>query len=244
MEFIEKIRKRVLELKGLTKKTLYSITREALQEYELIKEMSSYNRVRGHIQEGEPFVIMSSDRHERSPGENRNAYKQLKSDFKMAGYPFTELKGGFKETTRAEIDPETGEEIEVELEEPEHVIENSLLVTTHIRKDIDIANSAEDLFDFATEMSQKYDQEAFIFGETASTARGNKTKIINAFDSGGNEVQEEWAGPWTSVETVSSDADFWSRVKGKHFQLKERKKTSQPKSWIEAMKKSRSNLKW
>jgi len=245
MEFIEKIQKSITILKkSLTKEKFHGFIIEAMKEYELIKEMSSYNRVRSHIEEGEPFVIMSSDRHERTPSENREAYKQFKSDFQSAGFPFTELKGGFKETTRFETDPETGEEVEVELEEPEYVIENSILITTHAREDIPADNTAEDLFDIAIEISQKYDQEAFIFGETAQTARGTKTKIINAFDKTGAEIQESWAGPWTSVETVSNDADFWSRIKGKHFQLKENKKTSQPKSWIEAMKKSRSGLKW
>lgn len=55
------------------------------------------------------------------------------------------------------------------------------------------------------------------------------------------EIKDEWAQrPWTSVQTVEKDNDFWSRVKGKYFQLKEtkKKKTSQPRSWFEAMKKN------
>jgi len=231
-------------MEKLSKGELYQLVRDAMAEKDLIKEMSSYNRVRHHIEGGNPFVIMSSDRHERSGAENRQAYKQLKQEFAAAGFPFTELKGGFKETTKAETDPETGEEVEVELEEPVHVTENSILVTSHARGENAESQSAEDLFDFAAQMSQKYNQEAFIFGEAATTARGDQVKVINAYGKDGSQIQDSWAGPWTSVETVTKDADFWSRASGKHFQLKESKKTSQPKSWFEAMKKSKQGMTW
>jgi hypothetical protein len=228
----------------LTKAELFHLVKEAISDKNLIKEMSSYNRVRDHIEGGHPFVIMSSDRHERSGAENKAMYQQLKQDFAAAGFPFTELKGGFKETTKTEVDPETGEEVETVLDDPIHVTENSLLVTTHGRGEELDDSTPSSLFDFAAEVAQKYNQEAFIFGESATTSRGKKVKIINAFDNTGNEIQDSWAGPWTSVETVSKDADFWSRASGKHFQLKENKKTSQPKSWIEAMMKSRKGLNW
>jgi len=231
-------------MEKLSKDKLYRLVKEAMVEIDLITEMSSYNRVRGHIEGGNPFVIMSSDRHERSGAENKQMYQQMKQEFSSAGFPFTELKGGFKETTKTEVDPETGEEVEVELEEPIHVTENSILVTSHAKGEEEDPSTSEELFDFAMQMSQKYNQEAFIFGEAATTARGSQVKIINAYDKEGNQIQDSWAGPWSNVETVSKDADFWSRASGKHFQLKESKKTSQPKSWMEAMKKSKQGLKW
>tara|TARA_R100000995_G_scaffold40764_1_gene18952 strand:- start:1154 stop:1849 length:696 start_codon:yes stop_codon:yes gene_type:complete len=228
----------------LTKNELYRIVRGAMAESNLIKEMSSYNRVRDHIEGGSSFVLMSSDRHERSNAENRKMYQDLKRSFASAGFSFTEVKGGFKETTKMETDPETGEEVEVELEEPIHVTENSLLVTTHPRGEEAESNDGEALFDFARQMAQQYQQEAFIFGEAGTTASGKQIKVINAYDKDGSAIQEDWAGPWGSVETVTKDADFWSRASGKHFQLKENKKTSQPKSWFEAMRKSKQGLKW
>ena len=228
----------------LSKVKLYELVKQALAEKELINEMSSYNRVRDHIEGGHSFVIMSSDRHERSGAENRQYYQLMKQEFAAAGYPFTELKGGFKETTKTETDPETGEDVEVELDEPIHVTENSILATTHGRGEGVEESTSESLFDFAIGASRRYGQEAFIFGEQATTSRGNEVKIINAYDRDGNQIQESWAGPWTSIETVSQDADFWSRASGKHFQLRENKKTSQPKSWFEAMKKSKQGLKW
>ena len=213
---------------------------------------SSYNRIRDHIEGGAAFVIITSDRHERTlPGytgiTNKEAYKQLNQDFKKAGFPFTEMKGGYKETTKMVQDPETGETKQIALEEPVHVTENSIIVTTHERGDVgrEILNSAEQLRKLAAKLAKKYDQEAFIFGQPATTETGETFKYIRAFDQNGKEIKDEWARqPWTSLQTVERDEDFWSRVKGKHFQLTEKKKTSQPRSWIEALKKSRLKETW
>ena len=233
-----------MKIKSITKKDIFKLVREAVQNVGPLKE-SSYNRIRQHIEDGSAFVIISSDRHERSGKENKQMYQQMKQEFKIAGFPFTEMKGGYKETTEITTDPDTGEEIELELEEPRHVVEHSLLVTAHVRPDVATEeNTAARLFEVATEIASKYNQEAIIFGESATTASGKQAKIIRAYDGAGNVINESWAGPWSSVETVSGDSDFWSRVKGKHFQLKERKKTSQPKSWVEAMMKSRKGLTW
>jgi hypothetical protein len=208
---------------------------------------SSYNRIRDHIEGGASFVMITADRHERSGKENKSKYQQLKQDYKTAGFPFTEVKGGFKETTKIVTDPETGETKQVALEEPAHVTESTLLVTAHKRGDVEreVLNPSEQLFSFTTEVAKKYNQEAFIFGESAESKSGRVFKDIRAYDNDGNFIKENWAGPWNSVETVKGDSEFWSRIKGKHFQLKEqKKKTSQPRSWIEAMKKSRSGETW
>jgi hypothetical protein len=205
---------------------------------------SSYNRVRDHIENGSAFVIITSDRHERSTKENRLTYQKMKQSFKNAGFPFTEMKGGFKETTKTVTDPETGEEEQVALEEPIQVAENTILVTNDFRPDIGIITTAAELRDFATRIAIEYNQEAFIFGEQMTSASGQQIPHIRAYDNNGNAINEPWAGPWNSIETVEGDAEFWSRVKGKHFQLRERKKTSQPRSWIEAFKKSRSGETW
>lgn len=233
-----------VKIKSMSKEEVFKLVEEAVHGVATLQE-SSYNRTREHIEEGNPFVIISSDRHERSGKENKQMYQQMKQEFKSAGFPFTEMKGGYKETTEIKVDPETGEEIEADLEEPRHVTEHSLLVTAHSRPDVESEeNTAERLFTVATEVATQYNQEAFIFGESATTSSGKQVKIIHAYDGTGNQINDSWAGPWNSVETVSGDSDFWSRVKGKHFQLKERKKVSQPKSWVEAMMKSRKGLTW
>ena len=223
---------------------LKKLVYEANKGNESLLRESSYNRVRSHIQGGNAFVIMTSDRHERSGKENKSMYQQMKQQFKEAGYPFTEIKGGFKETTKSVQDPETGEEKQVTLEEPVQVTEDAILATTDARPDVEVETTAEDLLSFAAQIAGNYNQEAFIFGEPVTTASGKHFQLIRAYDPAGNTINEPWAGPWNSVETVSADAEFWSRVKGKHFQLKERKKTSQPRSWIEALKKSKSGETW
>ena len=233
-----------VKIKNVSKKEIFNLVKAAIENKPILQE-TSYNRIKEHIEEGNPFVIISSDRHERSGQENKRNYQQMKQDFKSAGFPFTEMKGGYKETTEIEPDLETGEEVEMELEEPRHVVEHSLIVTAHERPDVESAeNTAERLFEVATKIASNYNQEAFIFGEAATTASGKQIKIIRAYDKNGNQINEAWAGPWTNIEIVSDDSDFWSRVKGKHFQLKERKKTSQPKSWVEAMMKSKKGFTW
>ena len=227
----------------LTHTELKKLVREANRGSELLQE-TSYNRVRGHIENGNAFAIITSDRHERSGKENRLMYQQMKQQFKNAGFPFTEIKGGFKETTRTVQDPDTGEEKQVALEEPVQVTEDTILITVHNRPDVDVETSAQDLLSFAAQMAREYSQEAFIFGEPVTTGTGKQFQYIRAYDQAGAPINEPWAGPWNSVETVEGDAEFWSRVKGKHFQLKERKKTSQPRSWIEAVKKSKSGETW
>ena len=230
----------------ISKEELRALVRQSNEK--LLSE-TSYNRVRTHIEGGHAFVIITADRHERSTSENKQKYQNLKSAYKSAGFPFTEVKGGFKETTKTIEDPESGEAREVELEEPVHVAENAILVTTHVREDVarhSDQGAEKHLFEVSAELAREYGQEAFIFGETATTESGRTFKEIRAYDSDGNQIEEAWAGPWRSLETVEADSDFWSRVKGKHFQLKEaeKQKTSQPKSWIEAMKKSRSGQTW
>ena len=108
----------------LTNNELMELVRKANKDVDIFLVEGSYNRIRQHIQEGNAFVMITSDRHERSTASNRTLYKELKSSYKHAGFPFTEIKGGFKETTKRVQDPETGEESQVELEEPVYVTEN------------------------------------------------------------------------------------------------------------------------
>ena len=227
----------------LTDIELRKLVREANKNNELLQE-TSYNRIRSHIQDGNAFAIITSDRHERSGKENRLMYQQMKQQFKAAGFPFTEIKGGFKETPKTVQDPETGEEKQVALEEPIQVTEDAILITVHDRPDVDVTTTAQDLLNFTAQVAREYSQEAFIYGEPVTTKSGKQFQYIRAYDQAGNAINEPWAGPWNSVETVEGDAEFWSRVKGKHFQLKERKKTSQPRSWIEALRKSKSGETW
>ena len=179
--------------------------------------------------QAEEFVVMSADRGEKSPAENTQRYQELKASSKAAGYPFTELQGKWEET-----DEETGEKREV--------IENSLIIYSDERPDVPRSADAS-LFDFGKEMSVKYDQEAFIFGELLTSKSGNKVRTIQAFDASG--AVQNWGGPWKSVSEVEQDSEFWSRVRGggsgKPFQFTEdldEEVHPVPSSMMEAMKVS------
>lgn len=175
------------------------------------------------------FVVMSSDRGERSPAENKEIYKQFKQKVKSAGFPFTEFIGQWVET-----DEETGEKRKVQ--------ENSVIIYSDARADV--PEQSEELFELGKRMSKEYSQEAFIYGEMVTSKAGPK-RMIQAFDADG-KVQD-WGGPWSSMQAVKNDAPFWSRVRGggSPFQFKEEVQeeieVDAPNSVIEAMKISNEN---
>ena len=78
------------------------------------------------------------------------------------------------------------------------------------------------LFDLAKELSGRFEQDAFIFGEV-----GKRTgkRYIDAFDSQGNRVK--YGGPWSGLEPIEKDADFWSRVRGSTFVFKEQEQVAE-----------------
>ena len=176
--------------------------------------------------QADEFLVMSADRGEKTPAENMQRYRELKSAAKAAGYPFTEMQGKWEET-----DEETGQKREV--------IENSLIIYSDERPDVPRSEDAS-LFEFGKQMSERYDQEAFIYGELVQSRSGNKIRTIQAFNAAG-EVQN-WGGPWRSIQQVEKDTEFWSRVRGggsgKPFQFVEEdvEVHEAPNSMMEAMK--------
>lgn len=213
------------------------LTKEIIKEM-ILEEMkvteATFGSVKRRMQPdgertAEEFVVMSSDRGERSPAENKQVYKQFKQKVKSAGFPFTEFIGQWVET-----DEETGEKRKVQ--------ENSVIIYSDVRPDV--PEQSEDLFDFGKRMSKEYSQEAFIYGEMVKSRAGSK-RMIQAFDAEGNV--QDWGGPWSSMEAVKDDAPFWSRVRGggTPFQFKEEiqeeVEVDAPNSVIEAMKKANEN---
>ena len=171
-----------------------------LLEEPLIKE-SSFNRIKDKVDNTDiSFVVMSADRHEKSRNENDVRNKELKAAWKAAGFPFTDIDGSWLEKD------EDGNEV--------RVIEKSIVVTDEGRGGVE--KGELDLFEKAKELSSKYEQDAFIFGEMGS--RSGK-RYIDAFAPDGSRV--EYGGPWTSLEPIEKDADFWSRVRGSTFVFKE-----------------------
>lgn len=210
----------------LTTKILKNMITEAIEEAtskSLADRINAPEYGGREDRQAEEFVVMSADRGEKTPAENRQRYQELKRSAQSAGFPFSELQGKWEET-----DEQTGEKREV--------IENSLIIYSDERPDVPRDEGAS-LFEFGKQMSQQYDQEAFIYGELLQSRSGNQVRTIQAFDAQG-QVQD-WGGPWTSIEEVSEDSEFWSRVRGggsgKPFQFKE-EVVPAPNSMMESMK--------
>ena len=217
----------------LTAKELLNITKEVVEE-------SNWRRVKdkidspgyGTIDDQRPimnsFIIMSADRSEidgRKVGasENSQRYESLKKDVKASGYPYTRLQGKWIETDSA-----TGER--------RTVIENSLMIEDSKRGDF--SGERQNLFELAKDLSRRYNQEAFIFGELLQgSVSGQPVRIMQAYDASGQ--MQNWGGPWTSIELVMEDEEFWSRVRGDNaqFQLSE-SKINNPKSMMSSHLKS------
>jgi len=210
----------------LTAQTLRKMITEAVNEAtakSLADRINAPDYGGREDRQAEEFVVMSADRGEKSPAENRQRYQELKGSAKAAGFPFTELQGKWEET-----DEETGEKREV--------IENSLIIYSDERPDVPRPEDVSQ-FDFGKQMSQQYDQQAFIYGELFQSRTGNQVRSIQAFDAQGQA--QNWGGPWSSIEEVSEDSEFWSRVRGggsgKPFQFKE-EVVPAPNSMMESMK--------
>jgi hypothetical protein len=210
----------------LDAKVIKELIKEAAGPSMLLEEPviteSSFNRIKDKVDNSDvSFVVMSADRHEKSRNENDQRSQELKAAWKAAGFPFTEIDGSWVEKD------EEGNEV--------RVIEKSIVVTDEERGDVEKGES--DLFDMAKQLSSKYEQDAFIFGEMGS--RSGK-RYIDAFAPDGSRV--EYGGPWTSLEPIEKDANFWSRVRGSTFVFKEEQEevveVDAPNSVIEAMIKA------
>ena len=181
---------------------------------------SSFNRIKDKIDKTNVrFVVMSADRHNFSRNENDQRYSELQAAFKANGFPFTKLEGAWTEKD------DEGNEV--------RVVEKSLIVTEEDRGDIE--RGEESLFELAKSLTEKYEQDAFIYGWIDETGE----RQIQARDQAGKYAGY---GSWQSIVPVSEDAEFWSRVRGSTFVFKEEQEevveVDAPNSVIEAMIKA------
>ena len=216
----------------------------------------SYNRIRHHIEStGVPFVMISAFRNERSTNENQALHKEMKADYQSAGFPFTEIRGGYSECPEGteEIegderkcrDKETGEETEkIDVEE------QSILIYDDTRPDIE---KTRELFDLSIELSQKYGQDSFIYGQPEESEEGgqvykrnpltkerNIAMDIQAYNKDGSLIVADWAGPWNSVETAKAADVYWSKIYGRKWKLAEildHYKNLKPQTMMEQQKR-------
>ena len=91
------------------------------------------------------------------------------------------------------------------------------------------------MFELAKSLTEKYEQDAFIYGWIDETGE----RQIQARNQAGKYAGY---GSWQSIMPVAEDSEFWSRVRGSTFVFKEEQEevveVDAPSSVIEAMIKA------
>lgn len=111
---------------------------------------TNLNRVLGlHFNAG--LIIISANRHENTHEQNKGSFERLKTDLKNSKFSYFPVYGGFIEKS---IDGEKP----VEVIEPAFIVANYKIASSTIYD-----NTGEALKQLGIELSQKYNQESFLF---------------------------------------------------------------------------------
>ena len=194
-------------LTGLIKEALADKESMLLESPELDAVMmeTTLNRVKQHIDESDAkFLVIAADRHvgsklpdgtvvtEEINNKNTN---ELASKIDSAGYPSAKQQGSWVETDE--------EKNEV------RVIERSFIVYDHERPDK--PGERENLYELGKKWAKEYNQDAFIYGWVDETGH----RQIQARHPDGSIAK--YGGPWTTLEPIEADAEFWSKVRGSTY---------------------------
>lgn len=133
------------------------------------------------------FAILSADRSERTPEENKAKTEELKKDIKSKGYWYTELKGGYVEIG------ENGKRVPVDGED-------SFIVPNMTKEE-------------AMELGKKYDQDTVMFKD----AKAHTLQYIITNERAGNVGDadssfETQAGKDNFSVSSGDDLDYYSRL--------------------------------
>lgn len=133
------------------------------------------------------FAILSADRSERTPEENKEKSEELKKDIKSMGYWYTELKGGYVEVG------ENGKRIPVDGED-------SFIVPNMTKEE-------------AMELGKKYDQDTVMFKD----AKAHTLQYIITNERAGNVGDadssfETQAGKDNFSVSSGNNLDYYSRL--------------------------------
>ena len=215
----------------LTKKTIKDLIERARDQPSMLLEEpvlqeTTFNRVKEKVDQklvGD-FIVVSGDRHENLPEENNRNYAELLALVVQARFPFAKQEGSWVET-----DKETNKKVRVH--------ERSLIVYDEKRGETEAPTKS--LFELGKDLCQKFKQDAFIYGFIDKT----QTRQIQArYPSG---AVAKYGGPWTTLEPIEKDADFWSKVRGSAYVFTEDKEefleVDAPNSVIEAMIKGKQH---
>jgi hypothetical protein len=226
----------------LDKKVLTDLIKEALTDkqsvllespgLDAVMNETTFNRVKQHVDEsGVKFLVIAADRHigskspdgtratEETNNENTN---KLAQKIDSSGYPSAKQKGSWMETD------EDKNEV--------RVIERSFIVYDYDRPDKPAPT--ENLYELGKRWAKEYNQDAFIYGWIDETEQ----RQIQARHPDGSIAK--YGGPWTTLEPIEADAEFWSKVRGSHYVFTEYNihenviEVEAPNSVIEAMRKA------
>ena len=133
------------------------------------------------------FAILSADRSERTPEENKEKSEELKKDIKSMGYWYTELKGGYVEVGK------NGKRVPVDGED-------SFIVPNMTKEE-------------AMELGKKYDQDTVMFKD----AKAHTLQYIITNERAGNigdadSSFETQAGKDNFSVSSGNNLDYYSRL--------------------------------
>ena len=219
--------------------------KEILNEWKRFLKESSLSRLYRHMQEHDSAAL-SAFRNEFTKKENLERNRELKAELLGRGYGVTRIVGSYIENF------ETPKAVEV--------AEESFFVSN--RKD------DEDFKDEIAKLGEDFDQDSvLIVPKGAEDAYLLGTSPEGEFPQYGKEES-------VGALKMGDEAEFMSRVSGRPYTFSPKdlneeletyenlsrnskmavksiverrnkgKKTSQPKSWFEAMKKSKQGLEW
>lgn len=122
------------------------------EERVLLNEVKLSRIIKHHFNNG--FILISSDRGERTKEQNDEMFKQLKKDVREAGYSYILVYGGFIENK--------GKSDQKEVEERTLLVPNK---KNHIP-------FKDEIFQLGMDLAKKYSQESFLYKP------GNKSYYI------------------------------------------------------------------
>ena len=196
----------------LDRKVLTDLIREALSEKEnillespsldAVMTETTFNRVKQHVDESDvKFLVLSAERHigstlpdgtEVTQQVNNKRTNELAQKIDASGYSSAKVGGSWVEKD------ENGEEV--------RVTEKSYIV--YENQNPAQAAPTESLYELGKKWSKAYNQDAFIYGWVDETGQ----RQIQARHADGSIAK--YGGPWTTLEPIEKDAEFWSRVRG------------------------------
>jgi len=177
---------------------------------------TSLSRVITHFQDT-GFAILSADKWDKTPEQNKANFVALKADVANAGYGYVPTRGYYTYKDESNL---AGEKITA--------AEDSVLIPNKAR-----VENAEPLYDLVRRLGERYNQETVIYAPN----REEKTGVLLLMDPRTGEIKATF--DWLAIKDI---ADAWSKLRrGTHaaqevkFVFEMRAVFNNPRSFGEAL---------